>query len=115
MYEHRSHKLLTPREFRLRVLKHGSVVAALLAGSLIVGIAGYMTFAHMRFVDAFLNACMLLGGMGPMGDLPNDTAKYFAGFYALYSGIVFIAAAGVLVAPFAHRIFHKLSLERGHS
>ena len=56
---------------------------------------------------------MLLGGMGPIGDLPNDTAKVFAGVYALYSGIVFIASAGILIAPVAHRLLHRVHLDEG--
>ena len=63
-------------------------------------------------VDAFLNASMLLGGMGPVGELPNDESKIFAGVYALYSGLVFIVSAGVLLAPVVHRILHKLHADR---
>lgn len=74
--------------------------------------AGYMVLAHMSVVDAFLNSAMLLGGMGPVGDLPNDASKIFAGVYALYAGIVFIASAGILVAPVAHRVLHRMHLER---
>ena len=72
---------------------------------------GYVWTAHMGWVDAFLNASMLLGGMGPVGDLPNDGAKIFAGVYALFAGLVFIASASVLGAPIMHRIFHKLHID----
>lgn len=65
----------------------------------------------MDWIDAFLNTAMLLGGMGPVGDLPTSAAKIFAGCYALYAGLVFIASAGILVAPVAHRILHKLHME----
>ena len=74
--------------------------------------AGYIWIAGQSPVDAFLNAAMLLGGMGPVGELPSDAAKIFAGCYALYAGIVFIASAGVLIAPVAHRVLHKLHLTR---
>jgi hypothetical protein len=90
------------------VARHFGVVSLLVVGSLVIGMGGYRAFAHMSWVDAFLNACMLLGGMGPVGDLPNDAAKIFAGCYALYAGLVFIVSLGILVAPIVHRIFHRL-------
>ena len=113
MYEHRSRPLLPTRQFIWRMVGHVGWVVLLVGGSLGVGILGYMALAHMRLVDAFLNASMLLGGMGPIGDLPNDTAKVFAGVYALYSGIVFIASAGILIAPVAHRLLHRVHLDEG--
>lgn len=110
MYEHHSKKLLPMRQFVFRLLNHGVAVAGLMAVSLAFGIAGYMHWARLGRVDAFLNAAMLLGGMGPVNELPSRSAKVFAGVYALYSGLVFIASAGILVAPVAHRIMHKLHL-----
>lgn len=77
-----------------------------------MGMAGYMVFAGFSMIDAFLNAAMLLGGMGPVGDLPNDGAKFFAGCYALFAGLVFIAVSSVLIAPFAHRVLHTLHLRK---
>jgi hypothetical protein len=112
MYEHHSSRLLPWPAFIRRLARHGAFVAAMVAGSLGIGIAGYMTLAHMRFVDAFVNSAMLLGGMGPVGELPNDGSKWFAGFFALYAGLVFIVAASVLFAPIAHRILHKLHLDK---
>lgn len=112
MYEHRSKPLLTRAQFLWRVASHVGWVALLIGGSLLIGMAGYMTLAGQSAVDAFLNASMLLGGMGPVGDLPNDSAKIFAGLYALYCGIVFIASAGLLIAPVAHRVLHKLNLSK---
>jgi hypothetical protein len=111
MYEPRTKPLISTKRFVRRQLRHTAVATALVAFSLIVGMSGYVGFAHMSLVDAFLNAAMLLGGMGPVGDLPNDTAKIFAGVYALYAGVIFIAAAGILVAPLAHRILHSLHAE----
>ena len=108
MYEHHSAKLLSPAAFRARLVRHVGVVLALIGGSLLVGMAGYMTLAHMTAVDAFLNSCMLLGGMGPVGDLPTDAAKIFAGCFALYAGLVFIVSASIIVAPVAHRVLHRL-------
>jgi len=108
VYEHRSAKLLTPRQFVGRMARHLGLVTALVVASLAVGMAGYMTLGRMQAVDAFLNSAMLLGGMGPVGDLPTDAAKVFAGVYALYAGLVFIASATILIAPVAHRVLHKL-------
>jgi hypothetical protein len=111
MYEHRSEPLLPRREFLKRVAMHAAVALGVVCFSLLIGMAGYVRLAHMRWVDAFLNSAMLLGGMGPVGDLPNDQSKIFAGAYALYAGLIFIVAASVLVAPVAHRIFHRLHLD----
>ena len=112
MYEHHSHPVLPLSAFLWRVAKHAGWVVLLIGGSLGIGITGFMKIARMSFVDAFLDASMLLGGMGPVGVLPTDAAKYFAGGYALYCGIVFIASAGILIAPVAHRVLHKLHLQR---
>lgn len=79
--------------------------------SLFIGTAGYMGLAHMRLVDAFLNASMILGGMGPIGDLPNDGAKWFASFYALYSGVALLTIVATMLAPTVHRLLHKFHLD----
>ncbi len=79
--------------------------------SLGIGIAGYINFAGMNFTDALLNASMILGGMGPVDPMPNTASKYFASFYALFSGITFLSTVVVLVAPIVHRVMHKFHLE----
>ena len=111
-YEPKSAKLLPRRQFYGRLARHLVFVLLLVLGSLAAGMVGYMWLAEMPVVDAFLNAAMLLGGMGPVGDLPNDASKWFAGIYALYAGLVFIASAGILVAPIAHRVLHSLHVEK---
>ena len=112
MYEHRSHALLSRQQFFVRIAQHIGWVALIIGGSLAIGMAGYMGIAHFSVVDAFLDASMLLGGMGPVGALPSDAAKIFAGCYALYAGIVFIASSGILIAPIAHRLMHRLHLSK---
>lgn len=112
MYEHRSARLLTRRQFAGRMAQHVGYVSVLIGGSLLIGIAGYMGLGRMSLVDAFLNSCMLLGGMGPVGDLPSDSAKIFAGLYALYAGLAFIASSTILIAPVAHRVLHILHLNK---
>lgn len=95
--------------FRQRVLLHAAIVAGLITVSLGGGMLGYHTIARMGWTDAFVNSAMLLGGMGPIGpDLTSSAAKIFAGCYALYCGLAFIAASGLLLAPFIHRIMHRL-------
>lgn len=110
MYEHRTARILTPAEFLTRMVKHGLIAFVLVCVSLLIGMAGYAYFAGLPWVDAFVNAAMLLGGMGPVDRMNTTGAKLFAGVYALYCGIVFIASAGILIAPVAHRILHKLHL-----
>jgi hypothetical protein len=112
MYEPHSHPLLPRQKFYGRVARHFALATGLVAASLLAGMVGYVSLARMSWVDAFVNAAMLLGGMGPVGDLPNDAAKIFAGVYALYAGLVFIASATILIAPVAHRILHRLHVEK---
>src|SRR3954447_5958405 len=96
-----------------RVVLHGLAAAGLLLVPLLVGVAGYMGLAGLGSVDAFLNASMILGGMGPVDPLPNDAAKVFAGLYALFAGIFYLVVAGVIIAPFLHRVLHRLHLSGG--
>ena len=76
-----------------------------------IGIFGYHGFAGFNWVDSLLNATMILTGMGPVGALPSDTAKLFASAYALFSGLVFITATGILLAPIFHRVLHRFHIE----
>ncbi len=106
------HKPLLPKvKFYRRLLKNSMIALVIIIISLCIGVAGYMGFAHMHFVDALLNASMILGGMGPVDLLPNDAAKYFASFYALFSGVTFLSIVGVLFAPLLHRLMHRYHLE----
>ena len=105
------------RELRGRFIAHLSRNAVIVGGgmlaSLAVGMIGYRVLAPMSWVDAFLNAAMLLGGMGPVDTLTNDAAKIFAGVYAIYCGVVFIASAGLLIAPLGQHVLHRFHLDRG--
>ena len=115
MFEHRSEKLISRHEFALRQVRHAAIAAGLIVGGWAVGIAGYMGFESMSFVDALLNAAMILGGMGPVQELKTDGGKLFASFYAVFSGIGFIGATGVLFAPVYHRFLHKFHIEGDES
>jgi hypothetical protein len=110
MYEHHKQPLLPQRQFLQRVARHGGVSALIILLSLGIGTAGYHFFAGLRWVDSLLNASMILTGMGPVSALPTDAAKLFASFYALYSGIVFLAATSVFLAPFLHRVLHRMHI-----
>ena len=91
--------------------QHSAGAFALLGGSLIWGMWGYMHFERLRLLDAFLNAAMLLGGMGPIEQPQTDGGKLFAGIYALYAGLVVLAVAGIILAPMMHRFLHRFHLE----
>jgi hypothetical protein len=83
------------------------VASGLVLGSLLMGMAGYAHFEDLAWRDAFLNAAMLLGGMGPIESPQSGGGKIFAGVYALYSGLAFVVAAGIVLAPVIHRLLHK--------
>lgn len=100
---------LLPRALYLRRLAlHTATAVAILLASLALGMAGYMYFEHLPWRDAFLNAAMLLGGMGPVDAPKSDGGKLFAGLFALYAGLVIIIAAGVVLAPALHRMIHRI-------
>jgi hypothetical protein len=106
MYEHRSQPPLSRRRFLLRLLRHFALAALLLVLSLWLGMAGYQHYEHLPWRDAFLNAAMLLGGMGPVNNPVTSQGKLFAGGYALYAGILFIVTSGIILAPVLHRMLH---------
>jgi hypothetical protein len=114
-YEHRSQPVISMRLFLGRVGRHFLLALAIVLASLIVGTMGYRMFARFEWIDSFLNAAMLLGGMGPIGEIPTTSGKLFAGIYALYAGLVLIAASGVLLAPVLHRLLHRLHVEGGRT
>jgi len=111
IYEHRSQPMLNRKQFIIRLLKHGSVSLGLLLFSLLVGILGYRITEGFSWIDALLNASMILGGMGPVNPLSTNPGKIFASVYAIFSGVVFLAGASLIITPIAHRILHHLQLE----
>lgn len=98
------------REFVRRFLRHAGLASAVILGSLLIGVGGYVWFEGLSWVDGFLNAAMILGGMGPVATIQTTGGKIFAGLYALYSGLVFLVAAGILLAPLFHRVVHHFHL-----
>jgi hypothetical protein len=110
-YEHRSERPISRGLFVRRLLAHMGVALGLLAGSIALGMAGYMYWEHLSAIDAFLNTTMLLGGMGPVDPPCTKGGKLFAGLFALYAGLGFLIAAGLLFAPVLHRVLHKFHWE----
>ena len=115
LFEHRSQPLLPRRLFFRRVAQSAAMAAAVIVVSLIIGMTGYHALEGLTWIDSFLNAAMLLGGMGPVKNPVTFAGKVFAGTYALYCGLVVILVAGVLLAPVLHRLLHRLHLEGGHA
>lgn len=112
MYESRRQPLLERRAFLKRLLGHLAAAFALVLGSIAIGMAGYMRLEGLSALDAFLDTAMLLGGMGPVHLPRTDAGKLFAGFFALYAGLVFIATAALVLGPLVHRVLHRFHLDR---
>ena len=107
MYESRTQPPLPRTSFARRLAIHLGGTLALLGASLGVGMLGYAYFERLSWLDAFLNAAMLLGGMGPVNLPVTPGGKLFAGLYALYAGLVFILSAALVFTPIVHRVLHK--------
>jgi hypothetical protein len=107
VYESQRHKPASRRRFIRRLTLHLLAAAGLLIGSLLIGMAGYGYYEALDWRSAFLNAAMLLGGMGPVDAPRTPGGKLFAGLFALYAGLVFLITAGLLFAPLLHRLMHK--------
>lgn len=106
MYETKAQSPLSHASFLGRLLRHMFAAATLLMLSLTLGMWGYVHFEHLSPMDAFLNAAMLLGGMGPVNPPCTTAGKLFAGLFALYAGLVFVLAAALILTPIAHRMLH---------
>ena len=111
MYEHHTKPLLPRRVYYQRLAHHAAMGVGVIAVSLGIGMAGYHWLEKLPWIDAFLNAAMILSGMGPVASLQTNAGKLFAGCYALYSGIALITILGIIFAPVIHRFLHKFHLE----
>jgi hypothetical protein len=108
----RHHDELAPVSvFVKRLLGSLAMAVGLILFVLIIGMAGYHYIAGFNLVDSLLEASMILGGMGPVNQLPSDGAKIFASIYALFSGLIFIAVMGLVLSPVVHRILHKFHVD----
>jgi hypothetical protein len=111
MFEHHSQPLVSRAVFLRRLGRFAAAALLLVIISWGIGILGYHTLEGMPWIDSVLNAAMILGGMGPVDPLHTNAGKVFASFYALFSGIVFLVAVGVLIAPILHRLMHQFHLQ----
>jgi hypothetical protein len=111
MYEGKADRLAPRAIFIKRIVASLLVALALIVTALLCGIVGYHFVAGFDWIDSLLEASMILGGMGPIKELPNDTAKVFASAYALFSGLILIALMGIMLSPVAHRVMHKFHVD----
>lgn len=111
MYESHRHPLASRKVFFYRIFRNLILGFGIIFLSLILGMAGYAYFENMDMVEAYENAAMILSGMGPVSDLKTDAGKIFAGSYALFSGIVFLIVIAIIIAPLAHRFFHRFLIK----
>lgn len=111
MFEHRSDPLLPRHSFVCRVVGYAAAASTLVGAALGLGVVGYHFLGGLSWLDALVNASMILGGMGPVDPITSPAGKVFASFYALFSGLLFIGAASLVLAPFVHRVMHRLHLD----
>ena len=116
VYEPHHAPLLSRPAFYARLGWHATVGVLFLAGCLLMGMAGYHLLEHLGWVDSFVNAAMILSGMGPLDPIKTSAGKLFAGAYSLFSGVVFLTTVGFFLMPVIHRLLHKFHWEsRGRS
>jgi hypothetical protein len=111
MFEHKGQPLLSRQAFYARFAWSVAATVGIVAFSLLMGSAGYHCLGDLPWIDALLNASMILAGMGPVDPIKSSAAKLFASFYALYSGIAFLTMVAILMAPLLHRFLHRFHLE----
>jgi len=112
-FERKTAPLLPKKEYHARLIRNARATAVILGGSLGIGVVGYRLSGGLPWLDSLYNASMILGGMGPVDSRPNVPAaeKWFASFYALFAGVVFLVSIAVLLAPAVHRAIHRFHLE----
>jgi hypothetical protein len=112
-FEGKNEKVIPVQRFAWRMLRAFVLWLMLSVGGLAIGMAGYALTEGMSLIDAFLNAAMILSGMGPTAELKTTGGKLFAGFYALFSGLFIVVATGLALAPLLHRMLHAFHVEQG--
>jgi hypothetical protein len=113
MFERHHEPLISREAYLHRIARSGGLASAVVLAALFPGVSGYHWIEGLPWVDAILNAAMILGGMGPVAVLHTTAGKLFAAAYALFSGLMFVVVAGLLFAPVIHRFLHKFHLEAG--
>jgi len=109
--EHRRQRVIPFSAFLLRMVRYGLFAFILVVFSVAIGTTGYHHFGHLKLLDSFHMACMILTGMGPVVNMETNSAKLFSSFYALYSGVAFLSITAVFFAPVIHRLLHILHVE----
>ena len=113
MYEPCHAPLLPRKKFYARLRRHGLFAVAVLGGCVGIGMLGYHFFENMGWLDSYVNATMILSGMGPLDPIKTTAGRIFAGTYALFSGVAFLTTVGFFLMPVLHRLLHKLHLASG--
>ena len=111
IYEHYRQPVISRTAFFIRIAWHVAIALGIVLVSLGIGIVGYHWFEELSWIDSTVNAAMILGGMGPVNQIYTNAGKLFAAFYALFSGIIFLVAVAVLLAPLVHRFLHRFHIE----
>jgi hypothetical protein len=111
MYEKKGEKLLSWPKFAKRMATTFLVTLGIVAAALLIGVSGYHLIAKLSYVDSILNASMILTGMGPVDPMKDTSSKLFASAYALFSGVVFLSAVGIMLSPIFHRIIHAFHMD----
>lgn len=109
--EHKRERVISAKKFAVRLSRYGFFAFMLLAVSVAAGTVGYRYFCNLSWMDSFYMACMILTGMGPVSEMPDDTAKLFSSFFALYSGVAFLSITALIMAPVVHRLLHIMHVE----
>jgi hypothetical protein len=112
LFERRAHRVISRHRFALRMLLACGLWLALAVVGLLIGMAGYAFFERMSATDAYVNAAMILSGMGPVNELTTTGGKIFAGSYAIFSGLLIVIATGFVLAPVFHRVLHRFHVEQ---
>ena len=112
-FEHRSQRVISRHKFAYRMVLAVCLWGVLTFVGLTIGMIGYSYFESMSLTDAFVNAAMILSGMGPLGELKTTGGKIFAGTYAIFSGLIIVIATGFVLAPVFHRVLHRFHVEQG--
>lgn len=115
LFEHKSQPLLPRAKFHARVVRFASICAVGIALTLMIGTLGYHALEDLDWLEAALNAAMILTGMGPVDELHTSAGKVFAIVYALFSGTVFLSMVALFLAPIAHRVLHAFHIDSEES
>jgi len=111
MFERKGQPVLPLKLFYRRLAANAALATAIVGGTLGLGVGGYHFLGGLPWIDALVNASMLLGGMGPVDPVRATGGKLFVSFYALFCGLVLIAATAILFAPFFHRFLHRFHMD----